>query len=175
MSQQEDDLRALAKIMDFLRAVSIILVVMNVYWFCYEAIRLWGVDIGVVDRILMNFDHTAGLFHSVLYTKLFAVLLLALSCLGTKGVKGEKITWRKIWTVLAAGFVLFFLNWWILALPLPVEAVTALYILTIGTGYVCLLMGGLWMSRLLKHNLIDRKSTRLNSSHTLASRMPSSA
>ena len=38
MSQQEDDLRALAKIMDFLRAVSIILVVMNVYWFCYEAI-----------------------------------------------------------------------------------------------------------------------------------------
>ena len=155
MSQQEDDLRALAKIMDFLRAVSIILVVMNVYWFCYEAIRLWGVDIGVVDRILMNFNRTAGLFHSILYTKLFAVLLLALSCLGTKGVKGEKITWGRIWTALAAGFVLFFLNWWILALPLPVEAVTGLYALTVGTGYVCLLMGGLWMSRLLKHNLMD--------------------
>ena len=155
MSQQEDDLRALAKIMDFLRAVSIILVVMNVYWFCYEAIRLWGVDIGVVDRILMNFNRTAGLFHSILYTKLFAVLLLALSCLGTKGVKGEKITWGRIWTALAAGFVLFFLNWWILALPLPVEAVTGLYVLTVGTGYVCLLMGGLWMSRLLKHNLMD--------------------
>ena len=61
MSQQEDDLRALAKIMDFLRAVSIILVVMNVYWFCYEAIRLWGVNIGVVDKILLNFDRTAGL------------------------------------------------------------------------------------------------------------------
>jgi len=86
-----------------------ILVVMNVYWYCYEAIRLWGVDIGVVDRILMNFDRTAGLFRSILYTKLFAVLLLALPCLGTKGVKGEKITWRKILTALAAGFVLFFL------------------------------------------------------------------
>ena len=155
MSQQEDDLRALAKIMDFLRAVSIILVVMNVYWFCYEAIRLWGVDIGVVDRILMNFNRTAGLFRSILYTKLFAVLLLALSCLGTKGVKGEKITWGRIWTALAVGFVLFFLNWWILALPLPIEAVTGLYILTVGAGYVCLLMGGLWMSRLLKHNLMD--------------------
>ena len=148
-------MRALAKIMDFLRAVSIILVVMNVYWYCYEAVRLWGVDIGVVDRILMNFNRTAGLFHSILYTKLFAVILLALSCLGTKGVKGEKITWGKIWTVLAAGFVLFFLNWWILALPLPIEAVTALYILTVGGGYVCLLMGGLWMSRLLKHNLME--------------------
>ena len=155
MSQQEDDLRALAKIMDFLRAVSIILVVMNVYWYCYEAVRLWGVDIGVVDRILMNFNRTAGLFHSILYTKLFAVILLALSCLGTKGVKGEKITWERIWAVLAAGFVLFFLNWWILALPLPIEAVTAMYILTVGSGYVCLLMGGLWMSRLLKHNLME--------------------
>ena len=152
---QEDDLRALAKIMDFLRAVSIILVVMNVYWYCYEAVRLWGVDIGVVDRILMNFNRTAGLFHSILYTKLFAVILLALSCLGTKGVKGEKITWERIWAVLAAGFVLFFLNWWILALPLPIEAVTAMYILTVGSGYVCLLMGGLWMSRLLKHNLME--------------------
>ena len=152
---QEDDLRALAKIMDFLRAVSIILVVMNVYWFCYEVIRLWGVNIGVVDRILLNFDRTAGLFHSILYTKLFAVLLLALSCLGTKGVKGEKITWGRIWTALAAGSVLFFLNWWILALPLPIEAVMGLYVLTIGTGYVCLLMGGLWMSRLLKHNLME--------------------
>lgn len=67
MSQQEDDLRALAKIMDFLRAVSIILVVMNVYWFCYEVIRLWGVNIGVVDRILLNFDRTAGLFLSLIH------------------------------------------------------------------------------------------------------------
>ena len=155
MSQQEDDLRALAKIMDFLRAVSIILVVMNVYWFCYEAIRMWGVNIGVVDKILLNFDRTAGLFHSILYTKLFSVLLLALSCLGTKGVKGEKITWGRIWTAFAVGFVLFFLNWWLLPLPLPLEAVTGLYVLTIGTGYVCLLMGGLWMSRLLKHNLME--------------------
>ena len=108
MSQQEDDLRALAKIMDFLRAVSILLVVIHLYWYCYEAVRLWGIDIGVVDRVLLNFDRTAGLFRSILYTKLFALVLLALSCLGTKGVKEEKITWRRIWAVLAAGLVLFF-------------------------------------------------------------------
>ena len=155
MSQQEDDLRALAKIMDFLRAVSILLVVINIYWYCYEAIQLWGVDIGVVDKVLMNFHRTAGLFGSILYTKLFALVLLALSCLGTHGVKEEKITWRKIWAVLAIGFVLFFLNWWLLALPLPVEANTALYIATMTAGYICLLMSGLWMSRLLKYNLMD--------------------
>ena len=92
MSQQEDDLRALAKIMDFLRAVSIILVVAHLYWYCYEAIRLWG-------------------------------------------VKEEHITWSKIVVFMGVGFVFFFLNWWILALPLPIEANAALYTFTITVGY----------------------------------------
>ena len=103
----------------------------------------------------MNLQRTAGLFGCIIYTKIFAVILLALSCLGTTGVKEEKITWKKIWTVLAVGFILFFLNWWILALPLPIEANTALYIATMAAGYICLLMGGLWMSRLLKYNLME--------------------
>ena len=152
---QEDDLRALGKIMDFLRAVSIILAIMNVYWYCYEAMRMWGVTIGVVDRILINFNRTGGLFHSILYTKLFSLLLLALSCLGTKGVKAEKMSWSKIWTVLAVGFCLFFLNWWILLLPISHLGNATLYIFTMTAGYICLLMGGLWMSRLLKHNLME--------------------
>ena len=152
---QEDDLRALGKIMDFLRAVSIILAIMNVYWYCYEAMRMWGVTIGVVDRILINFNRTGGLFHSILYTKVFSLLLLALSCLGTKGVKAEKMSWNRIWTVLAVGFFLFFLNWWILLLPISYLGNATLYIFTMTAGYICLLMGGLWMSRLLKHNLME--------------------
>lgn len=152
---QEDDLRALGKIMDFLRAVSIILAIMNVYWYCYEAMRMWGVTIGVVDRILINFNRTGGLFHSILYTKLFSLLLLTLSCLGTKGVKAEKMSWSKIWTVLAVGSCLFFLNWWILLLPISHLGNATLYIFTMTAGYICLLMGGLWMSRLLKHNLME--------------------
>ena len=128
---------------------------MNVYWYCYAAIVDWHIQMGIVDRILTNFDRTAGLFHSILYTKLFAVLLLALSCLGTKGVKEEKITWPKICTALVVGFILFFLNWWLLDLPFPFVFCTALYILTISLGYICLLMGGLWMSRLLQNNLMD--------------------
>lgn len=152
---QEDDLRALGKIMDFLRAVSIILAIMNVYWYCYEAMRMWGVTIGVVDRILINFNRTGGLFHSILYTKLFSLLLLALSCLGTKGVKAEKMSWNRIFTVLAVGSCLFFLNWWILLLPISHLGNATLYIFTMTAGYICLLMGGLWMSRLLKHNLME--------------------
>ena len=153
--QQEDDLRGLAKVMDFMRALSILFVVINVYWFCYGQIVEWGLNIGVVDRILLNFNRTAGLFGNILWTKLFAVVFLALSCLGTKGVKEEKITWRRIIATLSVGGVLFFFNWWLLELPLPTVANTAFYILTVSVGYICLLMGGVWMSRLLKNNLMD--------------------
>lgn len=152
---QEDDLRGLGKVMDFMRGISILFVIINCYWFCYEAFREWHFTIGVVDTILMNFQKTTGLFSSILWTKLFSVLFLGLSCLGTRGVKEEKITWTKIWTVLAVGFVLFFLNWWLLALPFSSVGNATLYIFTLSVGYICLLMGGVWMSRLLKNNLMD--------------------
>ncbi len=153
--QQEDDLRGLAKTMEFMRAVSILFCVINIYWFCYQSLVDWGVNVGVVDKILTNFNRTTGLFSSILWTKLFAVVFLALSCLGTKGVKEEKIKWRNIYMCLFFGFVLFFLNWWVLYLPLPLAANTAFYVFTLTTGYILLLMAGIWMSRLLKNNLMD--------------------
>ena len=152
---QEDDLRALGKVMDFMRGISVIFLLVNCYWFCYEAFHVWGVTLGIIDKILMNFQRTTGLFSSILWTKLFCVVFLALSCLGTKGVKEEKITWAKIWTVLFSGFVFFFLNWWLLVLPIGKIGAATLYIFTLSVGYICLLMAGVWMSRLLKNNLMD--------------------
>ena len=49
--QQEDDLRGLAKVMEFMRAISIVFIVIHVYWFCYSAFVDMGINIGVVDRI----------------------------------------------------------------------------------------------------------------------------
>ena len=152
---QEDDLRALGKVMDFMRGISVIFLLVNCYWFCYEAFHVWGFTLGIIDKILMNFQRTTGLFSSILWTKLFCVVFLALSCLGTKGVKEEKITWTRIWTVLFSGFVSFFLNWWLLVLPIGKIGAASLYIFTLSVGYICLLMGGVWMSRLLKNNLMD--------------------
>lgn len=153
--QQEDDLRALAKIMEFGRAVSIFLLVVHVYVYCYPSITAWHLNLEVIDRILVNFNNTTGIFNCILWSKLLAVLLLAVSCLGTHGVKGEKITWPKIYAVLVAGCALFFLNWWLLKLPLPHMANTAFYIFTLTAGYLALLMSGLWMSRIYRHNLME--------------------
>ena len=152
---QEDDLRALGKVMDFMRGISVIFLLINCYWFCYEAFQQWHFTLGIINKILMNFQRTTGLFSSILWTKLFCVVFLALSCLGTKGVKEEKITWPKIWTALFSGFVFFFLNWWLLALPIGKIGAASLYIFTLSIGYIFLLMGGVWMSRLLKNNLMD--------------------
>ena len=148
-------MRALAKIMEFGRAVSIFLLVVHVYVYCYPSITAWNLNLAVMDRILVNFNNTTGIFNCILWSKLLAVLLLAVSCLGTHGVKGEKITWPKIYAALVAGCALFFLNWWLLELPLPHAANTAFYIFTLTAGYLALLMSGLWMSRLYRHNLME--------------------
>ena len=152
---QEDDLRALGKIMDFMRGISVLFLLINCYWFCYSAFETWHFTLAIIDKILLNFQRTTGLFSSMLWTKLFCVVFLGLSCLGTKGVKEEKITWGMIYSALAVGFVLFFLNWWVLFLPISAVDAASLYIFSLSLGYICLLMAGVWMSRLLKNNLMD--------------------
>lgn len=151
--QGEDDVRGLAKIMAFMRAVSILLVLMHFYWFCYGFFLERGWTLELINKILSNFQRTASLFSNTLYSKLFALVLLGLSCLGTKGVKNEKITWTKIYTALAIGFVLFFLNTPLLRLSSGMA--TSLYILTTSLGYIALMVAGVWISRLLRTNLMD--------------------
>lgn len=151
--QGEDDLRGLAKIMAFMRSVSILLMLMHLYWFCYGFFLERGWTLELINKILCNFNRTTGLFSHPFYTKAFAVVLLAVSCLGTKGIKNDKITWPKIYVALSVGFVLFFLSTPLLKLSPTIG--TLLYILTISLGYLALLMAGVWMSRLLQNNLMD--------------------
>ena len=145
MSQQEDDLRALAKIMDFLRAISIVLVVINIYWFCPELHPTQPDNFfQIVDKVLNGFDRSCHMFHSQYTAKWFALLLLALSCFGTRGVKNEDITWRTIWLFLGAGLVLYLMP----------KLHYTLYIMCTAAGVICLLMAGNWISRILRNNLM---------------------
>ena len=166
MSQQEDDLRALAKIMDFLRAISIVLVVANLYFFT----RVETVDINefymVADKILNNFNSECGLFANTFNSKLFAMLLLALSCFGTKGVKDEAITWRHIIIVGAVGIVVFLFNSWLL--PIGYRYI---YIITTILGYIGMLMSGIWISRMLKNNMMDDRFNDENESFMQETRL----
>ena len=109
----------------------------------------------MVDKILLNFQNTAGLFSNLLVTKVFAIIFLALSCLGTKGVKNQKMTWQKIYATFLGGLVLFFMNWWLLDLPFSPIVNMVIYTVTMTVGYILLLMSGVWISRMFKHNLME--------------------
>ena len=63
----QDETRGLNKNLDFMRAISILFLVMNVYYFCYPYFLSMNLNIGVVDKILLNFQRDTGLFsHSVI-------------------------------------------------------------------------------------------------------------
>ena len=136
--QQEDDLRGLAKTMNFMRAISVLFIIINIYWFCYGTLKEWGTTINVLDKILLNFNKTTGLFSNILNTKIASFVFLGLSCLGTRGV--------------------------ILRLSNPQETNTLLYTSTLTVGYLCLLSTGAKISRLLKNNLMDDVFNRENES-----------
>ena len=139
--QNEDDLRGLAKVTDFMRAISFLFLTIHIYWFCYGWLHEMGWTLGIVDKILSNFQRTTGLFSSLLYTKLFCVLFLGLSFI-------PKFSWQ-------IDGILVFLNWWLLSINASSGVCAVLYITTLTGGFFCLLASGLWISRLLKNNLLE--------------------
>ncbi|ROS80551.1 conjugal transfer protein TraG [Muribaculaceae bacterium Isolate-042 (Harlan)] len=165
MSQQEDDLRALAKIMDLIRGLSILVVVTQIYWYCHNLIGDWVFHAQTM-KILNGLNEAGGLYNNLWNAKWWALLLLALSCFGTKGVKNEKIKWKQIWIIIGIGGVLFLFNWWMMSLGWQIT-----YIVTTVAGYVCLLLGGIWMSRMLKNNMMDDRFNDENESFQQETRL----
>ena len=165
MSQQEDDLRALAKIMDMLRGVSIVLVVANIYWFSQNLVGGWRFHPETM-KVLINLNDAGGLFDNIWNAKWWSLLLLALSCFGTKGLKNERIRWSHIWICLSVGAALFFLNWW-----MPAKGWTFAYILTTAVGYIMMMVGGIYMGRLIKNTTMDDRFNNENESFMQETRL----
>ena len=65
------------------------------------------------------------------------------------------MTWQKIYATFLGGLVLFFMNWWMLDLPFSAIVNMAIYTVTLTVGYILLLMSGVWISRMFKHNLME--------------------
>lgn len=152
---QEDDQRALGKIMDLMRAISILLVLMNVYWFCYSGMKALGVDFPLISKILLGFNKTMGLFATSYHAKGLALVFLALSCLGTKGVKNTELKKEHLITFILIGAALFFGSSLFLGLRMQVVSLTLLYIGITASGFILLLMGGMGLSRLMKSSLME--------------------
>ncbi len=153
MSNTENE-QSLRQIIDLIRKVSVLLLVIHFYFFCYGAFVEWGLSVPMVERIMRAFVRM-GLFSNVYVSKAIIVGVLALSMLGSRGKKDEKIQKGSIILLLFLGFLIFFGSTILLYLEGPVIQMAVCYMALASTGFLCLLSGGARLSRLIKLKLRD--------------------
>ncbi|RZJ83152.1 MAG: conjugal transfer protein TraG, partial [Chryseobacterium sp.] len=147
-----EDTQGLRKIIDFTRLISIFILSIHFYICCYSAFKNWGWTAAITDRIIYNIAKT-GLFDDLLRPKLAVLLFLAISLLGVKGKKDEKLQRNSIVAYLVAGLLLYFISILFLLLPLNLILIAILYISITSIGYMLILTGGGLLSRLIKDKL----------------------
>ncbi len=153
--QQEDDLRALEKVVQCMRGISVIFLFSNIYWFGYEWFVCRGWTNAVVDDILRRFQAETGLFSHAVTTKLCALVLLAVGCYGTKSVRDNKVSGRRIAITATAGALLFFGCDLARIVPGDLRLRFGGYVLTLAGGYLLLLAAGVWIGRRIGKPSVD--------------------
>ena len=106
MAHTGENEQALLKIIDFIRLLSIVILLFHFYFFCHRALENWGFTFEIVDKVTYSISGT-GLFHGVYPSKLSALGLLIISLIGAKGKKDEKISLRKAAYYAVIGSILF--------------------------------------------------------------------
>src|SRR4051812_41518389 len=101
MMTGEND-QGLRKIIDMTRMISIVLLLIHFYYFCYSAFKSWHLTYEITDRLLSNIGRT-GLFGNFHQSKLFALAFLFISLIGAKGRKHEQLNYRIALAYLITG------------------------------------------------------------------------
>ena len=169
--QQEDDLRALEKVVQCMRGISVIFLFSNIYWFGYEWFVCRGWTNAVVDDILRRFQAETGLFSHAVTTKLCALMLLAVGCYGTKSVRDNKVSGRRIALAAAAGALLFFGCDLARIVPGDLRLRFWGYVLTLAGGYLLLLAAGVWIGRRIGKPSVDDPFNEENESFMQETRL----
>ena len=147
-----EDAQGLRKIVDFTRFISVIILGIHFYSFCYEVFNGWGLTAEITDRIIFNISKTA-VFNHMMNAKLASLLFLGISLIGLKGKKDENIQLKLISKYLFSGLVLYFTSGLFYYLHLAQDTIAILYITVTVIGFLLILSGGAMLSRLIKENL----------------------
>ena len=153
--QHEDDLRGLEKAVQFIRAVSVLFLLLNSDWFCYGWFAAHDMTHALLDWILLSFQRTTHLFSYSVTSKFCCFILLVLGCLGTRSVRDNKVRTWHIVTAATVGVLLFFGNDFLRELPADADIRMGSYTATLFTGYLSLLAAGIWMRRRMTLRLRD--------------------
>jgi hypothetical protein len=149
--QTGENEQALRKILDMTRLISILLLGLHFYYYCYRAFQVSGLTGQFLDKILEVLYRT-GLFGNFFISKFLALGLLLVSLLGAKGRKDEKRTCKTAFGYLISGLLVYFLS----GLVLVVETSLCLAWLYVGlasAGFLMVLSGGTLLSKVIKKRL----------------------
>src|SRR5258708_35003189 len=144
--------QGLRKITDMTRLMSMLVLGLHFYYYCYKAFEEWKLTAEISDRLLKNIGNT-GLFTHFNNAKLIALILLIISLFGARGKKDEKINHKNAFAYIITGLLIYFLSYFSLFIPASVECASITYMLPTITGYSFVLAGGTMISLIIRHKL----------------------
>lgn len=144
--------QGLRTIIDFVRKASFIVLIIHFSIVCYAAIEEWGKVPDIIQRILSNIAGNT-IFRNHYYAKLFAIGLLTLSFIGSKGKKDEKIKVRSVFLYIIFGLLIYFGSDFSFYISENPTTIACSYVFFSITGYILYLTGGARLSRLIQVNL----------------------
>lgn len=147
--QTGENEQGLRKIIDMTRLISLVVLMIHFYYYCYGAFRAWNLTASFGDRMLSHILHT-GLFTTPLKSKGFALLFLAISLIGAKGKKEETLQYRPVVFYLLSGVLFYMGSIPVLHLSGSPTTIAIIYILTTALGYLLFLTGGVLLSRIIR-------------------------
>lgn len=153
--QTGENEQALRKILDMTRLISIVILMLHFYYYCYGAFSQWGLVSEFSDRILGNIRNT-GIFDGLHRSKLISLGLLVISLLGAKGRKDEKLNYRVAFAYILTGSLIYFFSYLALLLSFTPIIIAGIYIGITATGFLLFLSGGTLLSRIIKNRLNDK-------------------
>jgi hypothetical protein len=150
--QTGENEQAMRKILDMTRLISILILVIHFYYYCYAAFQEWGLSSALSDRLLGNIYRT-GLFGNFHKSKLIALGFLFISLLGARGRKNEKLNHKTAFAYLITGLLIYFTSYLALLVKIKTAEVAMVYIGITSIGFLLLLSGGTLLSRIISNKL----------------------
>jgi hypothetical protein len=150
--QTGENEQGLRKILDLTRMISIAVLLIHFYYYCYTAFSEWQLRSAITDRLLQNIFHT-GLFSSFNKSKLIVLLFLIISLIGARGKKHEKLNYKTSFGYIITGLFLYFISYTILYFHLSNQALATIYISVTVIGFILVLTGGTLLSRIISLRL----------------------
>jgi DNA segregation ATPase FtsK/SpoIIIE-like protein len=144
--------QALRKILDMTRLISITILGLHFYYYCFTAFDEWHLTSTLTNRLISNINNT-GLFQPFNKSKFFALGFLLISLLGAKGRKDDKLSYKKALTYLGIGLTIYFVSYVTLLLKFALTTVAIIYMSLTAIGFMLVLSGGTLISRVIKSKL----------------------